>query len=39
MSLSFVPTRRLLWAGLGLLVVGLGFLAWWRLKPIVVPED
>jgi len=28
-----------LWAGLGLLVVGLGFLAWARLKPIVVPDD
>ncbi len=27
-----------LWAGLGLLVVGLGFLAWARLKPIVVPD-
>ena len=28
-----------LWAGLALLVVGLGFLAWARLKPIVVPDD
>lgn len=28
-----------LWAGLALLVVGGAFLAWWRLKPIVVPED
>ena len=30
-----------LWAGLGLLVVGVGFLLWWRLRPIVVaePED
>ena len=28
-----------LWAGLGLLVVGLAFLAWARLKPIVVPTD
>jgi len=27
-----------LWAGLALLVVGLGFLAWARLKPIVVPD-
>ena len=27
-----------LWAGLGLLVVGLVFLAWWRAKPIVVPD-
>jgi hypothetical membrane protein len=28
-----------LWAGLVLLVVGVGFLAWARIKPIVVPED
>ena len=28
-----------LWAGLALLVVGLGFIAWWRIKPIVVPDD
>ena len=28
-----------LWAGVLLLVVGLGFLAWARLKPIVVPDD
>ncbi len=27
-----------LWAGLVLLAVGLGFLAWARLRPIVVPE-
>ena len=27
-----------LWAGLGLLVVGLGFIAWARLRPIKVPE-
>ena len=27
-----------LWAGLALLVVGLGFLAWVRLRPIVVPD-
>ena len=27
-----------LWAGLGLLVVGLGFMAWARLRPILVPE-
>jgi len=27
-----------LWAGLALLVVGLGFLAWARLRPIVVPD-
>ncbi len=28
-----------LWAGLALLVAGLGFLAWARWKPVVVPED
>jgi hypothetical protein len=28
-----------LWAGLALLAVGLAFIAWWRLRPIVVPED
>ena len=28
-----------LWAGIALLVVGLVFIAWWRIKPIVVPED
>ena len=28
-----------LWAGLALLVVGGGFVAWSRLKPIYVPED
>lgn len=28
-----------LWAGLALLVVGVGFLAWARLKPLVVPEE
>ncbi len=27
-----------LWAGLALLVVGLGFIAWARLRPIIVPE-
>ena len=27
-----------LWTGLALLVVGLGFMAWARLRPIVVPE-
>jgi hypothetical protein len=27
-----------LWAGLVLLAVGAGFLAWWRLRPIVVEE-
>ncbi|MEO6789598.1 MAG: hypothetical protein ABI249_10265 [Ornithinibacter sp.] len=28
-----------LYAGLGLLVVGLGFMAWAKLRPVVVPED
>jgi len=28
-----------LWAGLALLVVGLCFLAWARLRPVVVPAD
>ena len=28
-----------LWAGLGLLVVGVGFIAWSRLRPIMVPEE
>ena len=28
-----------LWAGLGMLVVGVGFIIWARLKPIVVPAD
>lgn len=27
-----------LWAGLALLVVGVGFLTWARLRPVVVPE-
>jgi hypothetical protein len=27
-----------LWAGLALLVVGVGFLIWARVKPVVVPE-
>ncbi|MGD9960070.1 hypothetical protein [Nocardioides sp.] len=27
-----------LWAGIALLAVGLGFLAWVRIRPIVVPE-
>lgn len=27
-----------LWAGIALLVVGLGFLAWARIKPVVVPD-
>ena len=28
-----------LWAGLALLVVGLGFMAWQKLRPLVVPDD
>ncbi len=28
-----------LWAGLVLLVVGLAFIAWARLRPVVVPDD
>ena len=28
-----------LWAGLGMLVVGIGFIVWTRLRPIVVPAD
>ena len=28
-----------LWAGLGLVVASIVFLAWARLRPIVVPED
>jgi hypothetical protein len=28
-----------LWAGLGMLVVGIGFVVWARLRPIVVPTD
>jgi hypothetical protein len=28
-----------LWAGLVLLVVGICFIAWSRLKPVVVPDD
>ena len=28
-----------LWAGLALLVVGAIFLAWARLRPVVVPDD
>lgn len=27
-----------LWAGLALLVVGLGFLAWAKAKPVIVPD-
>jgi len=28
-----------LWAGLGMLVVGIGFIIWARMRPIVVPTD
>ena len=28
-----------LWAGIGMLVVGIGFIAWARARPIVVPPD
>jgi len=28
-----------LWAGLALLVVGIAFLVWCRLRPVVVPDD
>jgi hypothetical protein len=28
-----------LWAGLALLVVGIAFLLWCRLRPVVVPDD
>ena len=28
-----------LWAGLGMLVVGIGFVVWARVRPIVVPTD
>ncbi len=28
-----------LWAGLVLLVVGAGFLAWARVRPVAVPDD
>ena len=28
-----------LWAGLALLVVGLGFIAWARLRPVLVPPS
>lgn len=27
-----------LWAGLALLAVGLGFIAWAKLRPVIVPE-
>ena len=28
-----------LWAGLAILVVGLGFIAWARLRPLVIPDN
>ena len=28
-----------LWAGIALLVAGLAFITWERLRPVVVPED
>ncbi len=28
-----------LWAGLGMLVVGAAFMAWARLRPVIVPDD
>jgi hypothetical protein len=28
-----------LWAGLGMLVVGIGFVVWARLRPLAVPAD
>lgn len=28
-----------LWAGIAMLVVGAVFLAWARLRPVIVPED
>jgi hypothetical protein len=28
-----------LWAGIALLAVGIGFMAWARIRPVVVPED
>ncbi|MBF4769434.1 hypothetical protein ISU10_16820 [Nocardioides agariphilus] len=28
-----------LWSGLALLVVGIAFLAWAKLRPVVVPDD
>ena len=28
-----------LWAGLAMLVVGLGFMAWQKLRPLAVPDD
>jgi hypothetical protein len=28
-----------LWAGLTLLAVAAAFLVWWRVRPLVVPDD
>lgn len=28
-----------LWAGIGMLVVGLAFVAWAKWRPLVIPED
>jgi len=28
-----------LWAGLVMLVIGIGFLVWARVRPVVVPDD
>ncbi|KQV76052.1 hypothetical protein ASC61_14145 [Aeromicrobium sp. Root344] len=28
-----------LWAGLGMLVVGIAFMVWARLRPVIVPDD
>ena len=28
-----------LWAGLGMLVVGVAFILWARLRPVIVPDD
>jgi membrane-bound ClpP family serine protease len=28
-----------LWAGLGMLVIGLAFIIWARLRPVIVPDN
>jgi membrane-bound ClpP family serine protease len=28
-----------LWAGLGMLVIGLAFITWARLRPVIVPDN
>ena len=28
-----------LWAGLGMLLVGIAFVTWARLRPVIVPDD